>query len=164
MNLNSNDPPYMPRIPREILNPSISRIIHFYLQGLPCRRQRSFIYNFLNSLSLSRCNISRQLLANISRHFNPSRAISIRYVFPPKRHGYFCLSFVTLTLIPFAEILAALWNHRGSTTIRLSSSTSVPRLDLKPKHVRICAYIRIFNNKRSARLLLKGQRKIARNG
>ena len=138
----------MPPIPREILNPSISRIYPLLPPRPPLPRlhqRRLFIIS--STLSLSRCNISRQLLANISRHFNPSRAISIRYVFPPNTCEYFCLSFATLTLIfqfPFCHnfcgIAKSWWiDYDTSIEFQVRSTT-----EFKTKHVRI------FNNKHGA--------------
>lgn len=92
--------PYMPPIPREILNPSISRIYPLLPPRPPLPRlhqRRLFIIS--STLSLSRCNISRQLLANISRHFNPSRAISIRI---PSEYVRIFLSFVRHSNVNFS--------------------------------------------------------------
>lgn len=81
VNLNSNDPVYASNSPRNFFKSHRSRVFIRFYPPLPRLHHRSFIYNFLDSLSRVQHleTTSRQYFSPLS--FNPSRAISIRHVF-----------------------------------------------------------------------------------
>lgn len=125
--------PYTPRIPREIfLNP----IDLAYLSAftLPCR-DCTTVRLFIISSTLSReCNISRQLLANISRH----SLLILRGLFRSGTYSEYTQIF--LSFVRRSNVRLQFLQHCEIIEIRPPCFESVPRLD--SRHT--CVYTRVY--------------------